>query len=99
MIGAVYELDGGRDKYKTMYDAARAICNEEDLNFEDFFPLTPMPGNRDRTIAGLADAEKPKNGRAEPQQCVQVGKCEPEPEITEEPLHWQLTFGKSVHAR
>lgn len=29
---------GGNIKYATMYDVARKICQEEGLNFEDFFP-------------------------------------------------------------
>jgi hypothetical protein len=39
MVAACYMLDGGKAKYKTMYDCARAICQEEDLKFEDFFPV------------------------------------------------------------
>ena len=38
VVAAVYQLDGGAKKYKTMYDCARAICKEEGLQFEDFFP-------------------------------------------------------------
>ena len=38
MVKACYQVDGGKAKYKNMYDCARAICNEEGLNFEDFFP-------------------------------------------------------------
>ena len=41
MVAACYKLDGGKAKYKTMYDCARAICQEEDLKFEDFFPVKP----------------------------------------------------------
>jgi Bifunctional DNA primase/polymerase, N-terminal/AAA domain len=38
MVAACYKLDGGAKKYQTMYDCARAICEEEGLKFEDFFP-------------------------------------------------------------
>lgn len=38
MVEAVYLIDGGAKKYKTRYDCARAICEEEGLQFEDFFP-------------------------------------------------------------
>ena len=36
MVAACYEVDG--DDTKTMYDVARAICIEENLKFEDYFP-------------------------------------------------------------
>jgi len=45
MVAAVYEFDGSKKKYKNMYDCARAICKEEGLNFEDFFPVKPEPQN------------------------------------------------------
>ena len=41
MVKACYEIDGGKAKYKTMRDCARAVCQEEDLKFEDFFPPKP----------------------------------------------------------
>jgi hypothetical protein len=41
MVAACYHLDGGAAKYRNMYDCARAICEEEGLNFEDYFPPTP----------------------------------------------------------
>lgn len=37
VVKAVFEMDDGPDKKWTMYDAARAICEEEDLTFGDFF--------------------------------------------------------------
>ena len=41
MIAAVCKIGG----YRTMYNAARAICKEEKLKFDDFFPsnLNPPP--------------------------------------------------------
>jgi hypothetical protein len=41
MVAAVFKLDGGSKKYKSMYDCAHEICKEENLNFEDFFPAKP----------------------------------------------------------
>ena len=41
---------------------------------------------RDRTIAKAISGEEPKNEPTAAPQSVEVGKCEPEPEITEEPL-------------
>ena len=38
MVAACYQLDGGNATYKNMYDCARAICKEEGLEFEKFFP-------------------------------------------------------------
>lgn len=38
LVKACYEIDGGNEKYATMYDCARAICKEEGLKFENFFP-------------------------------------------------------------
>lgn len=41
MVAACYEVDG--DDTKSMYDVARAICTEENLKFENFFPQsTPV---------------------------------------------------------
>ncbi len=37
MVAAVYHLDYGSAVYRNMYECARAICNEENLNFEKFF--------------------------------------------------------------
>ena len=42
MVKSVFEFDAGEDgghiRYKNMYDCARAICTENGLNFEEFFP-------------------------------------------------------------
>jgi Bifunctional DNA primase/polymerase, N-terminal len=38
VVAACYQFDGGAKKYETMYDCARAICKEEGLKYEDFFP-------------------------------------------------------------
>lgn len=48
LCAAVKEFDGGEDggkiEYETMYDCARAICQQEGLKFEDFFPADkPAP--------------------------------------------------------
>ncbi len=51
LVKACHAVDG--DEKKTMYDIARAICIEENLNFEDYFPpcvpaeptLKPKQGN------------------------------------------------------
>ncbi|HTV59362.1 MAG TPA: bifunctional DNA primase/polymerase [Verrucomicrobiae bacterium] len=62
MVAACRELDGGKAKYRTMYDCARAICKEERLKFEDFFPSKPAeqstkllhPKLSDDALYGLA---------------------------------------------
>jgi hypothetical protein len=48
VVSAVYALDGGKKKYKNIYDCARAICKEENLKFEEFFPanLTEAPAQQ-----------------------------------------------------
>ena len=38
MVKACYVLDGGEAKYKSMYACGRAICEEEGLNPDEFFP-------------------------------------------------------------
>ncbi|MGA8023916.1 MAG: bifunctional DNA primase/polymerase [Candidatus Acidiferrales bacterium] len=43
MVAACYQIEGGKAKYKNMYECARAICAEEGLKFDDFFPATPQP--------------------------------------------------------
>jgi len=72
MVAAVYRLDGGCATYKTMYDAARAICKEEKLNFEDFFPAKPVEGSQTETICAAGTQPELIN--------------ETEPEIVDEPL-------------
>jgi hypothetical protein len=86
MVAAVYRLDGGSVKYKTMYDAARAICKEEDLNFDKFFPPKAKPESRTRTTSKSIHSKQPKNEPNGAPQSVEGSGCEPEPEITEEPL-------------
>lgn len=73
MVAAVYEMDGGKDKYRTMYEAARAICKEEGLNFADFFPPKPL-------------AENSRNEPADAAQSVQITCAESELDIADEPL-------------
>lgn len=75
MVAAVYRLDGGSVHYKTMYDAARAICKEEDLNFDEFFPP------KAKSIH-----EQSKNNANEAPQSVERSICEPEAEIAEDHL-------------
>lgn len=57
MVATVYALNGGKKKYKSMYDCARAICKEENLNFDDFFPAKPSEprekqNSKDRVESG-----------------------------------------------
>ena len=43
---AVYEMDGGATKYPTMFDAARAICAEEGLKYDDIFSPSAAPSKQ-----------------------------------------------------
>jgi len=65
MVKAVFEFDrgedGGRIEYKNMYECARAICREQGLKFEEFFPSqkffetppTPQPPQaQDENVEG-----------------------------------------------
>ncbi len=60
-IKAIYEIDGGAETYPTMYDAARAICEEENLRFEDYFP--PAEKEELRGLAAAFSPEAMKKGR------------------------------------
>jgi hypothetical protein len=86
MVAAVYELDGGGAYYKSMYDAARAICREENLNFDEFFPPKVNPDNQGRDASPSARSEESKSNPAELPQHVEVNQCESELKIAEEPL-------------
>ncbi len=96
MVAAVYELDGGRTRYKSMYDAARAICKEENLNFDDFFPPKINPYNQGRDGSHSAGSEASKSSPAEVPKHVEVNQCEPELKIAEEPLPEFPRFTGSV---
>jgi hypothetical protein len=86
MIAAVYRLDGGSLKYKTMYEAARAVCEEEELNFDEFFPPVAKPESRNRAVSQSIYREQPKNEASEARGSVEFSRIELEPEIAEEPL-------------
>lgn len=60
LVSTVREFDGGEDggqkTYKNNYDCARAICAEEGLNFEDYFPKAVASPAAEPTNAALAEA-------------------------------------------
>lgn len=86
MVAAVYELGGGRTRYRSMYDAARAICREENLNFDEFFSPKINAYNQGRDVSHSAGSEGSKSSPAEVPKHVEVNQCEPELKIAEEPL-------------
>jgi hypothetical protein len=63
LVKTVREFDGGEDggkiEYATMYDAARKICEQEALKFEDYFPpQAPKILQPEASVAASPDASK-----------------------------------------
>lgn len=58
MVKTVREFDGGEDggliKYDTMYDCARAICKEQGLNPDEYFPEKQIGLNQQAAHAATA---------------------------------------------
>jgi hypothetical protein len=75
MVAAVYQLDGGSATYKNMYDCARAICKEESLSFEEFFPANPPA----ETVVESDTSPTEPN--------LQNGTDEPVPQLSDEALY------------
>jgi Bifunctional DNA primase/polymerase, N-terminal len=86
MVAAVYELDGGRSRYGSMYDAARAICREENLNFNDFFSPKTNQDDQQRDAPPEAGRENSKSSPVEVPQPVEVNHSESELTIIQETL-------------
>jgi len=57
IVKAVYEFDGGSEKYGTMYDAARVICTEEGLNFNDIFRVETVATSATATPTITSDLD------------------------------------------
>lgn len=86
MVAAVKAIGG----YSTMYNAARAICMEEKLKFEDFFPakVAPVIAEPVQTPVQTASSKKPTT--AAPAVADRVGKIVSRiaSEIVPVPINW-----------
>jgi hypothetical protein len=103
MVKAVFEFDagedGGRIQHKNMYDAARAICGENALNFEEFFPpqaASTLSLNQTAQIAtsasGNVDADAVKK-QAQDEYDALVEKCQQQEERVENPYPTEVWEG------